>query len=91
MASSGYLVNAYNCNMTPAKTNLRGNLNIVYIFVVGDETAGKTRLIRAFTNARINDAFLPSFDYVSTYTHQLMSGPLELRIVELQSKRDLSL
>ncbi|GIX95594.1 hypothetical protein CDAR_428371 [Caerostris darwini] len=91
MASSEDLVNAYNCSITPEKRNLCEILNTVYIFVVGHEATGKTNLIHAFTNARIKDAFLPSFDYVYTYTHRIMSGPLELRIVELRSKKDLYL
>ncbi|GIY88199.1 hypothetical protein CEXT_189641 [Caerostris extrusa] len=58
---------------------------------VGDKATGKTCLIRAFTNAITKDAFLPSFDYVYAYTHWIMSGPLELRIVELRSKDDIFL
>ncbi|GIY88193.1 hypothetical protein CEXT_189581 [Caerostris extrusa] len=77
--------------MTPEKEQLREILNTVYIFVVGDENTGKTCLIRAFTNVITKDAFLPSFDYVYTYTHWMMSGSLELRIVEMRSKKDLSL
>ncbi|GIX97413.1 hypothetical protein CDAR_412911 [Caerostris darwini] len=67
------------------------NFNYCLYFRCWRRNHWKTRLIRAFTNARIKDAFLPSFDYVYTYTHQIMSGPLELRIVELRSKKDLSL
>ncbi|GIY16423.1 hypothetical protein CDAR_170351 [Caerostris darwini] len=89
MASSEDLVNAYNCTMTSEKTNLLQVLNTVHIFVVGDETT-KTCIIRAFTNVRIKDAFLPSFDSVYTYTHRTIPGPLEFRIVELQ-REDLFL
>ncbi|GIY16435.1 hypothetical protein CDAR_170411 [Caerostris darwini] len=63
---------------------------LVLVSEVGDEATGKTSLIRAFTNARIKDAFLASFDYVYTYTHRIMSGPLIMRIVELRLE-DLSL
>ncbi|GIX95590.1 hypothetical protein CDAR_428351 [Caerostris darwini] len=77
------IVDLYACSITD-KTLLHEFLNTVYIFVIGYEVTGKTRLIRAFTNARIKDAFLDSFDYVYSYTHPIMSGPLELRIVELR-------
>ncbi|GIX95589.1 hypothetical protein CDAR_428341 [Caerostris darwini] len=72
------------------KTFLLAILNNVYILVVGDEATGKSCLIRAFTNIRIKDPILPSFEYVYTYTHRIMSGPLELTIVELRLE-DLSL
>ncbi|GIX70919.1 hypothetical protein CDAR_428391 [Caerostris darwini] len=72
------------------KTFLHTILNTVYIFVVGDEATGKTCLIRAFTSTRMKDFTLPSFEYVYTYTHQTIAGPLELRIVELRLE-DLSL
>ncbi|GIY16433.1 hypothetical protein CDAR_170401 [Caerostris darwini] len=88
MASEGF-VDEYAFRITD-KNIVLSIFNTVYIFVVGDEATGKTSLIRAFTNARIEDAFLPSFDYVYTYTHWTMSGPLELRIVELRLE-DLSL
>ncbi|GIY88196.1 hypothetical protein CEXT_189611 [Caerostris extrusa] len=57
---------------------------LMLISEVGDEATGKTSLIRAFTNIKIKDPILPSFEYVYTYTHRIMSGPLDLRIVELR-------
>ncbi|GIY16427.1 hypothetical protein CDAR_170371 [Caerostris darwini] len=63
---------------------------LVLVSEVGDEATGKSCLIRAFTNIRIKDPLLPSFEYVYTYTHRIMSGPLELKIVELRLE-DLSL
>ncbi|GIY88197.1 hypothetical protein CEXT_189621 [Caerostris extrusa] len=88
MASEDFVVE-YAFRITDKKI-VHAIFNTVYIFVVGDEATGKTSLIRAFTNVRIEDAFLPSFDYVYTYTHRIMSGSLELRIVELRLE-DLSL
>ncbi|GIY88205.1 hypothetical protein CEXT_189681 [Caerostris extrusa] len=82
MASEDF-VDEYACSITD-KTFLRTILNTVYIFVVGDEAIGKTCLIRTFTNTRRKDFTLPSFEYVYTYTHQTIVGPLELRIVELR-------
>ncbi|GIY88203.1 hypothetical protein CEXT_189671 [Caerostris extrusa] len=89
MASEDF-VDEYAHRLTD-KTVLQAIFHTVYIFVVGDKATGKTSLIRAFTNARMKDAFLPSFEYVHMYTQEIMSGPLELRIVELRSKNDLSL
>ncbi|GIY88200.1 hypothetical protein CEXT_189651 [Caerostris extrusa] len=74
--------------MTPEKENLSEILNTVYIFVIGDKATGKTSLIRAFTNTRIKETFMPSSDYVYTYTHWIMRGPLELRITEHVSPGD---
>ncbi|GIY16429.1 hypothetical protein CDAR_170381 [Caerostris darwini] len=88
MASEGF-VDEYAFRITDKKIVL-SVFNTVYIFVVGDEATGKTCLIRAFMNIRIKDPIPPSFEYVYTYTHRIMSEPLELRIVELRPE-DLSL
>ncbi|GIX71135.1 hypothetical protein CEXT_502801 [Caerostris extrusa] len=40
-------------------------LNIVYVFVLGDQGTGKTTLIDSLTTRRISDPLLPSFQYVS--------------------------
>ncbi|GIY04087.1 hypothetical protein CEXT_579201 [Caerostris extrusa] len=82
MASEGF-VEVYARSITD-KRFLHTILNTVYIFVVGDEATGKTCLIRTFTNTRRKDFTLPSFEYVYTYTHHTIAGPLELRIVELR-------
>ncbi|GIY33003.1 hypothetical protein CEXT_579671 [Caerostris extrusa] len=40
-------------------------VNIVYVFVLGDQGTGKTTLIDYLTTRRIADPLLPSFRHVS--------------------------
>ncbi|GIX97351.1 hypothetical protein CEXT_693981 [Caerostris extrusa] len=68
----------------------RSDLNIVYVFVVGDKSTGKTTLINSLTTRRISDPLLPSFQYVSEYNHMTDVGLITLRLLEL-NREQLSL
>ncbi|GIX70360.1 hypothetical protein CDAR_408691 [Caerostris darwini] len=60
------------------------DLDIVYVFVLGDEGAGKTTLIDSVTTRRIPDPLLPSFQYVSESDRMTAKGAITLRLLELK-------
>ncbi|GIX70370.1 hypothetical protein CDAR_408731 [Caerostris darwini] len=59
-------------------------LNIVYVFVLGDQGTGKTTLIDTLTTRRIYDPLLPSFQYVSESINMSDMGMITLRFLELK-------
>ncbi|GIX70353.1 hypothetical protein CDAR_408661 [Caerostris darwini] len=60
------------------------DLDIVYVFVLGDEGVGKTTLIDSVTTRRICDPLLPSFQYVSESDRMTDKGAITLRLLELK-------
>ncbi|GIY27039.1 hypothetical protein CEXT_378471 [Caerostris extrusa] len=63
------------------------DLDIVYVFVLGDQGTGKTTLIDTSTTRRIYDHLLPSFQYVSESDRMTDKGMVTLRLLELNRKQ----
>ncbi|GIX70362.1 hypothetical protein CDAR_408701 [Caerostris darwini] len=61
-------------------------LNIVYVFVLGDQSTGKTSLINSLAQRLVSDPLLPSFQYVSEYIRITELGMVTLRFLELNKE-----
>ncbi|GIY34719.1 hypothetical protein CDAR_590011 [Caerostris darwini] len=66
------------------------DVDIVYVFVLGDQGTGKTTLIESLTTRRISDPLLPSFQYVTESARMTDMGMVMLRLLEL-NREQLSL
>ncbi|GIY33002.1 hypothetical protein CEXT_579661 [Caerostris extrusa] len=62
------------------------NLNIVYVFVLGDQGTGKTTLIYSLAQRLVSDPLLPSFQYVSEGIRITELGMVTLRLLELNKE-----
>ncbi|GIY79040.1 hypothetical protein CEXT_21141 [Caerostris extrusa] len=60
------------------------DLDIVYVFGLGDHGTGKTTLIDSLTTRRIADPLLPSFPYVSESIRRTELGMITLKFLELE-------
>ncbi|GIX70349.1 hypothetical protein CDAR_408631 [Caerostris darwini] len=63
------------------------DLDIVYVFVLGDPGTGKTTLIDYIMTRRISDHLLPSFQYVSESDRMTDIGMVTLRLLELNREQ----
>ncbi|GIY79038.1 hypothetical protein CEXT_21131 [Caerostris extrusa] len=66
------------------------DLDIVYVFVLGDQGTGKTTLIDSIITRHVCDPLLPSFQYVRESDRMTDKGMVTLRLLEL-NREQLSL
>ncbi|GIY14939.1 hypothetical protein CEXT_730031 [Caerostris extrusa] len=66
------------------------DLNIMYVFMLGDKSTGKTILIDSLRTRCISDPLLPSFQHVSESDRMTDVGMITLRLLEL-NREQLSL